>query len=106
MFAAGVDESEKDAKLRPRAVAKIECVRVKLGIGAKPLEEPVNAIAAAVEFGRGKKIAVLGKEHEDETHEHREQRAVKIIGPLGENAREELVAALRVGVLEAAEQLI
>src|ERR1035437_3279492 len=76
VFAAVMHNAEKGEQLRPSAVALVHGVRVVFGVGAEPLEKPVDGVVADVKPGGafgfrvgGDDAPVFGEEQENEPHE-------------------------------------
>ena len=84
---AVVDHAEEDEQLRPGAVALVHRVRVEGVVLAQPLVQPRERVVAQERLVLGQHVALLGVEQEHEPQDHGEQRAVDLVGVLGERLR-------------------
>jgi hypothetical protein len=105
--------AEKSEELRPSAVALVHRVRVVFGVGAEPLEKPVDGVVTDIKPGgafglrvSGDNAPVFGEEQENEPHEDIEQAAVNLVGVFLEDGTEQFAFGVLVGGLEAAQQFI
>ena len=105
--------AEKSEQLRPSAVTLVHGVGVVLGVGAEPLEKPVDGVVTDIEPGGafgfrvgGDDAPVFGEEQENEPHEDVEQTGVNGVGVFLENGAEQLALGVLVGGLEAAQHFI
>ena len=100
-----MNDPEKGDQLWPGAATEIHRVGVFGGVGAEPLEEPVNAIELLVEARRRQEAAVFGVEREHQPHEDCQEALVDLIWPGGEDVAEEFAIGLLIGGLEATDEL-
>ena len=113
VFAAVMHDAEKGEQLRPSAVALVHGVRVVLGVGAEPLEKPVDGVVADVKPGGafgfrvgGDDAPVFGEEQENQPHEDIEQAGVNVVGVFLEDGAEQFAFGVLVGGLEAAQHFV
>ena len=113
VFAAVMHDAEKGEELRPSAVALVHGVRVMLGVGAEPLEKPVDGVVTDVEPGGafgfrvgGDDAPVFGEEQKNEPHEDVEQAGVNLVRVFLEDGSEKLAFGVLVGGLEAAQHFV
>ena len=103
---AVVDHAEEHEQLRPGAVALVHRVRVERGVLAQALVEAGERVVAQERLVLGQHVPLLGVEQEDEPQDDGEQRAVDLVGVLGERLAQQLALRRVVRRLEAAQQLV
>ena len=103
---AVVDHAEEDEELRPGAVALVHRVREERGVLAQALVEARERVVAQERLVLGQHVPLLGVEQEDEPQDDGEQRAVDLVGVLGERLAQQLALRGVVRGLEAAQQLV
>ncbi len=82
---AVVDHPEENEELRPGAVALVHGVGIERRVGAQAVVEARDRVAAQKGLVLGEHVALLGVEEKDETQKNGEERAVDLVGALGED---------------------
>ncbi len=103
---AVVDHAEQCQELRPGPVALVHRVRVERRILAQPFEETCQGIGAEERLVLGQHLSLLGIEEEDEAQDDGQERAVDLVGMLGQGLAQQLALRGVVRRLEAAEEFV
>ena len=97
---------EEHEQLRPGAVALVHRVREERGVLAQALVQARERVVAQERLVLRQHVPLLGVEQEDEPQDDGEQRAVDLVGVVGERLAQQLAARGVVRGLEAAQQLV
>ena len=92
--------------VRPGPETLVHRVGEAAGVVPQPVEQAGDRVVVRVDRIAGQQVAVLGVQHEDQPHQHRQQARIDVVGIVGQHVPQQLAVRDIVGRLEAAHQFV